>query len=159
MELYWKSKSRDMHWYNYEHWVFKPDFISILLKDDQLTLDGIKQYYIKLDEQHKQDTIIDLYQFINIGQGIIYCNKKYKADELKLILEQKDFSVGVLHGDMICGSTDSRITQIFRRLDEHLQPGVLYSWVNSLFLMIFSLSLVLEPRTTTIVLFLKRGDR
>ena len=81
--------------------VFKPDFISILLKDDQITLDGIKQYYIELDEQHKQDTIIDLYQFINIGQGIIYCNKKYKADELKLILEQKDFSVGVLHGDMM----------------------------------------------------------
>lgn len=81
--------------------ILKPDFISILIKDDQLTLDGIDQYYIHLDEQYKFDAIIDIYQFINVGQGIIYCNKKSKADELQYILQQKDFSVGVLHGDMI----------------------------------------------------------
>jgi superfamily II DNA/RNA helicase len=81
--------------------ILKPDYISILIKDDQITLDGISQYYIELEEQHKKDTIIDLYQFINIGQGIIYCNKKYKADELKAILDEKDFSAGVLHGDMM----------------------------------------------------------
>lgn len=81
--------------------ILKPDFISILIKDDQLTLDGIDQYYIHLDEQYKFDAIIDIYQFINVGQGIIYCNKKSKADELQHILQQKDFSVGVLHGDMI----------------------------------------------------------
>ena len=29
---------------------------------------------------------IDIYQFINVGQGIIYCNKKTKADDLKYVL-------------------------------------------------------------------------
>lgn len=81
--------------------ILKPDFVSILIKDDQLTLDGINQYYINLDEQYKFDAIIDLYQFINIGQGIIYCNKKNKADELQHVLSTKDFSAGVLHGDMM----------------------------------------------------------
>ena len=81
--------------------LLKPDFISILIKDDQLTLDGIEQYYIDLDEQYKQSAIIDLYQFISIGQGIIYCNKKNKADELKAVLTEKDFSVGLIHGDML----------------------------------------------------------
>ena len=81
--------------------LLKPDFISILIKDDQLTLDGIEQYYIHLDEQYKQSAIIDLYQFISIGQGIIYCNKKNKADELKAVLTEKDFSVGLIHGDML----------------------------------------------------------
>ena len=81
--------------------ILKPDFISILIKDDQLTLDGINQYYISLDEQYKFDAIMDLYQYINIGQGIIYCNRKNKADELQHVLSTKDFSVGVLHGDMI----------------------------------------------------------
>jgi translation initiation factor 4A len=81
--------------------ILKPDFISILIKDDQLTLDGIEQYYIHLDEQYKQSAIIDLYQFISIGQGIIYCNKKNKADELKAVLTEKDFSVGLIHGDML----------------------------------------------------------
>jgi len=81
--------------------ILKPDFISILIKDDQLTLDGINQYYIHLDEQYKFDAIIDLYQYINIGQGIIYCNRKNKADELLHVLNSKDFSAGVLHGDMM----------------------------------------------------------
>ena len=81
--------------------ILKPDFISILIKDEQLTLDGIMQFYINLDEQYKIDAIIDLYQFINIGQGIIYCNRKNKADELQEVLISKDFSVGVLHGDMM----------------------------------------------------------
>ena len=81
--------------------LLKPDFVSILIKDEQLTLDGILQFYINLDEQYKNDAIIDLYQFINIGQGIIYCNRKNRADELQEVLVSRDFSVGVLHGDMM----------------------------------------------------------
>ena len=81
--------------------ILKPDFVSILIKDDQLTLDGINQYYINLDEQYKFDAIIDLYQFINVGQCIIYCNKKMKADELQNVLKTNDFATGVLHGDLI----------------------------------------------------------
>lgn len=81
--------------------IFKPDYLSILVKDDELTLDGITQYYIHLDEQYKVDALIDLYKFVSIGQAIVYCNKKNKADELKYILMEKNFAVSVLHGDMI----------------------------------------------------------
>lgn len=81
--------------------ILKPDYLTILVKDDELTLDGIKQYYINIDENHKVDALMDLYKFISIGQAIVYCNKKNKADELKEILTEKLFSVSVLHGDMI----------------------------------------------------------
>lgn len=81
--------------------ILKPDYLSILVKDDELTLDGIIQYYVHLDEQYKLDTLIDLYKFISVGQAIIYCNTKNKADELKLSLVDKSFSVSMLHGDMI----------------------------------------------------------
>ena len=81
--------------------LLKPNYVTILIKDDQLTLDGIKQYYINIDEIYKQDAISDIYQFMNIGQGIIYCNKKHKADDLKHYLEQHNFSIGVLHGEMM----------------------------------------------------------
>jgi translation initiation factor 4A len=81
--------------------LLKPDYLSILVKDDELTLDGIIQYYINIDEQYKLDALIDLYKFISIGQAIIYCNKKNKADELKYALIDKSFSVSILHGDMI----------------------------------------------------------
>ena len=81
--------------------ILKPDFLSIFVKDDELTLDGIVQYYIYIDEMYKLDTLIDLYKYISIGQAIVYCNKKNKADELKFQLIDKNFAVSVLHGDMI----------------------------------------------------------
>jgi len=81
--------------------LLKPDYLSILVKDDELTLDGIIQYYINIDEQYKLDALIDLYKFISIGQAIVYCNKKNKADELKYALVDKSFAVSILHGDMI----------------------------------------------------------
>jgi translation initiation factor 4A len=81
--------------------LLKPDYLSILVKNDELTLDGIIQYYINIDEEYKLDALIDLYKFISIGQAIVYCNKKYKADELKHLLIDKSFSVSILHGDMI----------------------------------------------------------
>jgi superfamily II DNA/RNA helicase len=81
--------------------ILKPNFITIFVKDNDLTLDGIKQYYINIDEQNKVDALMDLYKFISIGQAIVYCNKKYKADELRQILEENNYSISILHGDMI----------------------------------------------------------
>ena len=81
--------------------ILKPNYSSILVKDDELTLDGIIQYYINLEEAYKLDTLIDLYKFVSIGQAIVYCNKKSKADELKYVLNDKNFAVSILHGDMI----------------------------------------------------------
>ena len=81
--------------------LLKPDYLSILVKDDELTLDGITQYYIEIHEQYKMDALMDIYKYISIGQAIVYCNKKNKADEIKYILDGKNFAVSTLHGDML----------------------------------------------------------
>lgn len=83
-----------------EH-IMKPNYMSILVKDDELTLDGIKQFYINIDEQYKLSALMDLYKYMDIGQAIVYCNKKNKADELKYALMEKDFSTSILHGDLM----------------------------------------------------------
>jgi translation initiation factor 4A len=81
--------------------ILKPDYMTILVKDDEITLDGIVQYYINIDEEYKLDALIDLYKYVSIGQAIVYCNKKNKADELQNLLIDKSFAVSVLHGDMM----------------------------------------------------------
>jgi superfamily II DNA/RNA helicase len=91
--------------------LLKPEYLSILVKDDELTLDGIEQYYINLDEQYKLDALIDLYKYVSIGQAIVYCNKKYKADELKYALIEKNFAVSVLHGDMMQKEREEIMTE------------------------------------------------
>jgi len=81
--------------------LLKPDYLKILVKDDELTLDGINQYYIELNEEYKSETLTDLYKYISIGQAIIYCNKKHKTDELKNYLTEQNYTVSVLHSDMM----------------------------------------------------------
>jgi len=55
----------------------------ILVKNEELTLDGIKQFFIAIEkDEWKFDTLKELYNNIDIQQCIIYCNTKKKVDEL-----------------------------------------------------------------------------
>jgi len=80
---------------------FMRDPIRILVKRDELTLEGIKQFYIAVErEEWKLDTLCDLYETLTITQAIIYCNTRRKVDWLTDRMTQKDFTVSSMHGDM-----------------------------------------------------------
>jgi translation initiation factor 4A len=80
---------------------FMRDPATILVKNEELTLDGIKQFYIAIDkEEWKFDTLVELYNNIDIQQCIMYCNKKQRVDELTEKLKEKNFTVSSMHGDM-----------------------------------------------------------
>ncbi len=80
---------------------FMRDPIKILLKKDQLTLEGIKQFYIDTElEDYKFDALLDLYSIINASQAIIYCNTIRKVDWLAKNLLEKDFPIAYIHGKL-----------------------------------------------------------
>mmetsp|Transcript_35840 Transcript_35840/g.93412 ORF Transcript_35840/g.93412 Transcript_35840/m.93412 type:complete len:380 (-) Transcript_35840:345-1484(-) len=80
---------------------FMRDPVRILVKRDELTLEGIKQFYVNVQkEQWKLDTLCDLYETLTITQAIIYCNTRRKVDWLAERMQEKDFTVSCLHGDM-----------------------------------------------------------
>mmetsp|Transcript_3719 Transcript_3719/g.6111 ORF Transcript_3719/g.6111 Transcript_3719/m.6111 type:complete len:417 (-) Transcript_3719:485-1735(-) len=80
---------------------FMRDPVRILVKKDELTLEGIKQFYIAVErEEWKLDTLCDLYGTLTIAQAIIYCNVRRKVDWLQEQMEMRDFTVSCLHGDM-----------------------------------------------------------
>jgi len=80
---------------------FMQDPIRILVKRDELTLEGIKQFYIAVErEEWKLDTLCDLYETLTITQAIIYCNTRRKVDWLTEQMSAKDFTVSCMHGDM-----------------------------------------------------------
>lgn len=55
----------------------------ILVKNEELTLDGIRQFVVAIDkEEWKFDTLNELYKNLEIQQCIIYCNTKQRVDEL-----------------------------------------------------------------------------
>jgi len=80
---------------------FMRDPIKILIQKDELTLEGIKQFYIHVEkEDWKFDTLCDLYETLTITQAIIYCNFKRKIEMLTDRMAQRDFTVSSMHGDM-----------------------------------------------------------
>jgi len=73
----------------------------ILVKKEELTLEGIRQFYIDVDrEDWKLDTLCDLYETITITQAVIFLNTRRKVDWLTEKMKSRDFTVSSMHGDM-----------------------------------------------------------
>ncbi|QPG72745.1 RNA helicase [Brettanomyces nanus] len=88
--------------------------VKILVKRDDITLEGIKQYYIQVEkEDWKFDTLCDLYDSLTITQAVIFCNTKKKVDWLANSLRKANFTVVSMHGDMKQEERD-RIMNEFR---------------------------------------------
>lgn len=93
---------------------FMRDPLRILVKKDELTLEGIKQFYIAIEkEDWKLETLCDLYETLTITQAIIYVNTRRKVEWLSEKMGERDFTVSMLHGDMDQTNRD-RIMREFR---------------------------------------------
>ncbi|XP_014666414.1 PREDICTED: eukaryotic initiation factor 4A-I-like [Priapulus caudatus] len=80
---------------------FMRDPIRILVRKEELTLEGIKQFYIAVErEEWKLDTLCDLYETLTITQAVIFCNTRRKVDWLTEKMHSRDFTVSAMHGDM-----------------------------------------------------------
>jgi ATP-dependent RNA helicase len=87
---------------------FMNDPVRILVKRDELTLEGIKQFFIAVEkEEWKFDTLCDLYDTLTITQAVIFCNTKQKVTWLADKLKEHHFTVSAMHGDMEQTQRDS----------------------------------------------------
>lgn len=93
---------------------FMNDPVKILVKRDELTLEGISQFYISVEkEEWKFDTLCDLYDTLTITQAVIFCNTKQKVDWLSEKMRENNFTVSSIHGDMDQDSRD-KVMEEFR---------------------------------------------
>jgi ATP-dependent RNA helicase len=91
------------------------DPVRILVKRDELTLEGLKQYFIAVEkEDWKFDTLCDLYDTLTITQAVIFCNTRRKVDWLTDKMRDANFTVSSMHGEMPQKERDS-IMQEFRQ--------------------------------------------
>jgi len=80
---------------------FMRDAVRILVKKDELTLEGIRQFYVGIEkEDWKLETLCDLYETLTITQAIIYCNTRRKVDNLADQMQRRDFTVSMMHADL-----------------------------------------------------------
>ena len=73
----------------------------LLIQKENLTLNGIKQFFINVNNYDwKFDTILDLYTKISINQCIIYINKKHTLMQLYNTLLNEKLPVSYISSDL-----------------------------------------------------------
>ncbi|EUC66549.1 ATP-dependent RNA helicase [Rhizoctonia solani AG-3 Rhs1AP] len=78
---------------------FMGDPIRILVKRDELTLEGIKQFFVAVEkEDWKFDTLCDLYDTLTITQAVEWLTEKMRG---------ANFTVASMHGDMVQKERDA----------------------------------------------------
>ena len=91
--------------------------IEIRVMREELTLEGIRQYKVVLeDERWKIATLLDLYSSISIYQMMIYCNSKRNVDYLTQQLIAEKIPCEAIHGELTPNDR-SNIMQRFREGD------------------------------------------
>ena len=85
----------------------------ILVKNEQLTLEGIKQYYVVLKKEWKIESLLDIYKGVDIAQAIIYCNSKRNVDYLSEEMKKRGHMVSAIHAELNQSERD-RIMKEFR---------------------------------------------
>lgn len=75
--------------------------VEILIKTEMLTLEGIKQYKVNVDDDAcKYETLKDLYNSISMSQCIIYCNSVKRVQDLYDAMIEDKFPVVCIHSNM-----------------------------------------------------------
>lgn len=74
--------------------------VEILVNEVNVTLDGIKQFYVAVSDQYKYETLLELYNCININQAIIYSNNKRKVEDITKQLINDNFAANYISSDM-----------------------------------------------------------
>jgi translation initiation factor 4A len=75
--------------------------VKILVKNEQLTLEGIRQFYVALDnDEVKYDTLKDIYSSLTVSQSIIYCNSVKRVNDLYVAMNSDNYPVCQIHSGM-----------------------------------------------------------
>jgi translation initiation factor 4A len=86
--------------------------VNIVVKKEQLTLEGINQYYVALaNDTDKYLTLKDLYASMSVSQCIIYCNSVRRVSDLYASMQDDGFPVCCIHSSMDKVSRENSLSE------------------------------------------------
>ncbi|KAM0793226.1 RNA helicase required for poly(A+) mRNA export [Microbotryomycetes sp. NB124-2] len=93
---------------------FAPNANEIRLKQEELSLDAIKQFFMDCeDEEHKYEVLVELYNLLTIGQSIIFVKRRDTADRVAKRMTDEGHTVVSLHGKLETADRDA-VMESFR---------------------------------------------
>ena len=82
---------------------------TILVENKDVTLEGIQQFKVVINEEWKYDTLIDIYNLVNISQCIIYINYKNKLMNIYDELIRNNYPVDFIHGEITKSEREKKL--------------------------------------------------
>lgn len=86
------------------------DPVRICVKAEQLTLEGISQFYVAVDDdRQKYATLKHIFSYLTVSQCIIYCNSVKRVADLYEAMREDEFPVCCIHSSMDKGAREASI--------------------------------------------------
>ena len=86
---------------------FAPNANQITLRQEELTVDGIKQLYMDCDsEEDKYRILVELYHILTVGSSVIFVKRRDAAAEIQRRMEADGHKVAALHGALNADDRD-----------------------------------------------------
>ncbi|KIM06430.1 MAG: DEAD/DEAH box helicase [Sulfurovum sp. PC08-66] len=80
--------------------LYHPQYISVISDEDETTNNDIEQRYYVINENQRDDAIVNLLESENYDKCLIFCRMKREVDRLGEYLSALGFGVVALHGDV-----------------------------------------------------------
>jgi translation initiation factor 4A len=80
--------------------IIREPCVKIFVERSKVSLEGISQFYVSIEEQHKLETLRDLYANCSVAQSVIFASSKRKVDWLEEQLTLSGHAVSAIHSDM-----------------------------------------------------------
>jgi translation initiation factor 4A len=91
------------------------DPIRVTLKTEEVKLDGIKQFFVELEQDEwKLECLCDIFESVNITSSIIFTNTKERAERLYHALTDRGFPCSVIYGEPMTQAVRQQRMQEFR---------------------------------------------
>ena len=86
--------------------------VKIRIKAEMLTLEGIGQYYIAVDDdREKYATLKNIFSYLSMSQCIIYCNSVKRVSDLYEAMREDEFPVCCIHSGMDTSTRSTAFNQ------------------------------------------------
>lgn len=78
----------------------KNNYETITIKSNSETADNIMQYYYLINDNFRFESMCRVLDYYNPSKCIIFCRTKKNADDLSVKLVNRNYNIGVIHGDI-----------------------------------------------------------
>jgi len=93
-------------------YMHEPEFISASMDEDELTVEDVQQYFVKVDRKKKMDAFFKVVKQERPSKALVFCKTKKWVESFYEILKRRKFSVERIHGDLTQAAREKAIGKL-----------------------------------------------